>query len=273
MQLDAYFKRIGFTGTAKADLATLTALHRHHLLAVPYENLDIHLGRALTLDLAHIFDKIVQQRRGGWCYEMNGLFAWALREIGFDVQMLGSRVGSPAQGGDADLDHLILEVTVENEPWLADVGFGNGLLEPIPLRVGTYQQGFWEFQLSEETAEQRWFFHNQPHGGSGFGFMRQVRPYASFARRCYELQTWPESGFVRATVCHRHTGNALITLRGAVLKEVTAQGVVERILNNHNDYAQVLAQQFDLHLDETPALWARVWERHLAWQQEMAATT
>ena len=273
MQLDAYFKRIGFNEAAKVDLPTLAALHRHHLLAIPYENLDIHLGRALTLDLTHIFDKIVQQQRGGWCYEMNGLFAWALREIGFDVQMLGSRVGSPAQGGDADLDHLILEVTMENQPWLVDVGFGNGLLEPIPLRVGQYEQGFLQYQLSEEPEEGRWFFHNQPRGGGGFGFTRQRREYASFARRCHELQTWPDSGFVRATVCHRHTGDAVITLRGAVLKEVTAQGVAERIVDNYDDYAQVLAQQFDLHLDETPALWARVWERHLAWQQEMAATT
>ncbi|MEZ4713518.1 MAG: arylamine N-acetyltransferase [Caldilineaceae bacterium] len=269
MQLEAYLGRIGFTGSAKADLDTLTALHRRHVMAITYENLDIHLGRTLTLDMAHIFDKIVEQRRGGWCYEMNGLFAWVLAEIGFDVQMLGSRVGSPAQGGDADLDHLILEVAVDGEPWLVDVGFGNGLLEPIPLRVGQYQQGFLQFQLSEEPQAQRWFFHNQPHGGPGFGFTRQPRQYAGFARRCHELQTWPESGFVRATVCHRHTGAAVITLRGAVLREVTAHGVTERIIDNHDDYAQTLQHQFDLALDQSDILWESVWERHWAWQQEM----
>ncbi|MEZ4662245.1 MAG: arylamine N-acetyltransferase [Caldilineaceae bacterium] len=270
MQLDAYLRRIDFTGTAKADRATLTALHRRHVVAIPYENLDIHLGRTLNLDLAHIFDKIVHQRRGGWCYEMNGLFAWALREIGFEVQMLGSRVGSPAQGGDADLDHLILEVVTDGEPWLADVGFGNGLLEPIPLRVGQFQQGFLQYHLSEEPAAQRWFFHNQPHGGPGFGFTRQPRQYAGFGRRCHELQTLPESGFVRATVCHRHMGDAVITLRGAVLREVTAIGVHERIVDSYEDYAGVLRRQFDLALDETDALWERVWARHLAWQQEIA---
>lgn len=269
MQLDAYVKRIGYRGKVNANLDTLVALHRHHLLAVPYENLDIHLGHTLKLDLPHIFEKIVQQRRGGWCYEMNGLFAWALSEIGFDVQMLGSRVGGVAQGGDGDLDHLILLVTLEGAPWLLDVGFGNGLLEPIPLRVGEYQQGFLRYQLTEEAEAERWFFHNQPHGGLGFGFTLEPRQYAGFARRCHELQTLPESGFVRATVCHRHTGSAVHTLRGAVLREVTAHGVVERIVEHFEDYAQVLLGHFDLDLDEAELLWERVWERHLAWQREI----
>jgi N-hydroxyarylamine O-acetyltransferase len=270
MQLKAYLDRIGYAGRCRVDLETLASLHRLHLLAIPYENLDIHLGRTLTLDLAQIFDKIVQRGRGGWCYEMNGLLAWALSEIGFNVQMLGSRVGSPAQGGDADLDHLILQVRLHGEPWLVDVGFGNGLLEPIPLRVGEYQQGFLHYRLSEEVEEQRWFFHNQPHGGAGFGFTTQPRQYDGFAPRCHELQTLPESGFVRATVCHRHTGNAVITLRGAVLHQVTAEGVAERTIDNHNDYAQILCDQFSLSLNETRTLWERVWARHLAWREEVA---
>ena len=135
MKLEAYLERIHYTGPRTADYATLRQLHRAHLLAIPYENLDIHLGRTLPLDLDHIYTKIVEQQRGGWCYEMNGIFAWALRELGFTVTLLGSTVGAPAQGADGDWDHLVLLVQLD-QPWLVDVGFGNGILEPLPLTVG-----------------------------------------------------------------------------------------------------------------------------------------
>src|SRR5690349_13822179 len=85
MQLSAYLDRIGYGGPVRADLATLKALHRAHLLTIPYENLDVQLGRRVTTDPADAYDKIVRRGRGGWCYEMNGLFAWALGEIGFSV--------------------------------------------------------------------------------------------------------------------------------------------------------------------------------------------
>ncbi len=169
------------------------------MMAIPYENLDIHLGRKLTLDPDHIYHKIVEERRGGWCYEMNGLFSQALRQIGFDVTLLGSSVGSPAQGGvEGDLDHLILLVQVDKQPWLADVGFGKGLLDPIPLQVGEIQQNYLHYRLEQEG--ENWYFHNQPEGGPGFGFTLLPRTYAGFASRCHELQTSPDSGFVRAPV-------------------------------------------------------------------------
>ena len=102
MKLENYLQRIHYTGPLAPTEATLRQLHRAHLLAIPYENLDIHLGRRLTLEIEHVYTKIVDRGRGGWCYEMNGLFAWALRELGFDVTLLGSSVGEPAQGADGD---------------------------------------------------------------------------------------------------------------------------------------------------------------------------
>ncbi len=164
MKIGRYLSRIGYNGTTANSISTLQALHRAHLLAIPYENLDIHLGQRLTLDLEHIYAKIVEGGRGGWCYEMNGLFAWALQELGFTVAMLGSTVGAPAQGGVGnDLDHLILQVQLD-QPWLVDVGFGNAFIEPLPLIPGDYQQGWMTFRL--EQGADKWFFHNQPHGGA-----------------------------------------------------------------------------------------------------------
>src|SRR5205085_8232372 len=91
-RVQAYLDRIGYDGPTEPGLITLTGLQRAHMLSVPFENLDVHLGRRLVLDPAANFEKIVGRRRGGWCFELNGLFGWLLEQLGFDVTLLGSRV-------------------------------------------------------------------------------------------------------------------------------------------------------------------------------------
>lgn len=267
MNLDAYLERVGYEGTLDTTLETLAGIHRAHLLSIPYENLDIHLGRTLTLDLPQIFDKIVTRRRGGWCYEMNGLFAWVLREIGFAVTMLASDVRPDFVGDGATGDHLILRVDLER-PYLADVGFGNGLFEPIPLEVGDYTQRGLNYALLRDGD--RWYFRNQPHGGAGFVFTLMPRTYDYFTKRCGELQTLPESGFVQTTVCQRFTPESVVTLRGAVLRTTTPQGDSDETVDNSTSYEQVLNRTFDLHFSEVEisTLWEKVWARHLAWLRE-----
>lgn len=265
-RLQAYLSRIGYDGPLALDFQTLRALHRAHLLAISYENLDIHLGVPLTLDEEHIFEKIVSARRGGWCYEMNGLFAWALRELGFNVTLLGGAVNRQENGDRANLNHLVLLVALER-PYLADVGFGNGFLEPLPLEEGMYQQGFLDYRLSREGA--RWIFRNHAYGGAGFDFSLDPYRLADFSARCHELQTSPESGFVRVTVCHRFTPHGLVSLRGAVLRTLTREGNHEQLIDDPATYRQVLREQFDLHVD-TSRLWPNVWQRHLEWAQSRA---
>src|SRR5687767_1260505 len=98
MDIQAYFDRVGFTGVARPDLATLKVLHRAHALAISYENLDVQLGRPVTTDPAAAFEKIVRRGRGGWCYEMNGLLGAALDEIGFEVTRLAGAVMRSVRG-------------------------------------------------------------------------------------------------------------------------------------------------------------------------------
>jgi len=266
MKLATYLQRIKYSGSLRATEAVLRTLHRAHLCAIPYENLDIHLGRPLTLDIEHIYHKLVEQRRGGWCYEMNGLFAWALRELGFDVTMLGSSVGERAQGSvDGDLDHLILLVQLD-QPWLVDVGFGNAFLEPLPLVEGAAQQGWMTFRLEQE--EEKWYLHNHVHGGHGYGFTLLPREFHGFAPRCHTLQTSPESGFVRATVCHRFTDDGIVTLRGARLKRYGADGVQEEEIATRSRYRQVIEQTFGLDVAIAESLWEQVWEQHEGWKRE-----
>ena len=257
--LDAYFARIGHRGATAPTVATLAALHRLHLAAIPYENLDIHLGNRLTLDAGAAFDKLVVRRRGGWCYEHNLLFASVLRGLGYGVELLSGRVGAD------DHNHLTLRVSVPGAPdHLADVGFGDAPLEPLPLRPGRYRQGFFEVGLS--CADGLWTFHNHPFGGApSFDFTLAPREVATFEARCDYLQTSPESRFVRAAVCQRLFADRVVSLRGAVLTVATAAGARRRVLTDEADYAQVLAGTFDLPGLDTARLWPLVLRQHAEW--------
>jgi N-hydroxyarylamine O-acetyltransferase len=271
MNLADYLKRINYTGDIKPDLATLTAVHRAHLLAIPYENLDIHRDCPVTVDVAQIYEKIVDQHRGGWCFEMNGLLSWALREVGFEVTRLSSHVGrskdEPLPEGAGD--HLILRVDLD-KPYLADVGFGNGILEPIPLAEGSYQQGFLTYKLAQD--DNRWWFTNHLYGGAGFDFDLEPHEMNYFTGQSTRLQTSPESGFVKTTVTMRFTPDGgMWILRGAVLRQITSDGTHDETIDNAAYYHQVLSDKFDLHLPDTDALWDKVWARHQAWVKENSA--
>ncbi len=266
MNLDSYLKRIRYDSELTPNLDTLTAIHRAHLLAIPYENLDIHRDCPVTTDIAQIYEKIVNQHRGGWCFEMNGLLSWVLREVGFDVTLMSSFVGRDKVEETGAGDHLILRVDLD-QPYLADVGFGNGIIEPIALVECTYQQGFLTYKLSKHDG--RWWFTNHQYGGPGFDFDFQPYQLIDFAGQSTRLQTSPESGFVKTTVCMRFTPDGgMVILRGTVLRRVTAEGVHDETIDNLSSYEQVLIKQFDLHLPDVNSLWGKVWERHQTWVKQ-----
>ena len=271
-RLDAYLDRIGYSAPVRVDRQTLFGLHRAHLLAIPYENLDIHLGRALTLDVDAIFDKIVTRRRGGWCYEMNGLFAWALREIGFDVSLLAGTVGRRASGPTAEGNHLLMSVRLD-QPYLADVGFGNGFLDPLPLAAGRYVQTDFLKPFELRQADGRWELVGDGVGGGGFDFTLEPAVMTRFAAQCHHLQTSPESGFVRVAVCHRFRPDGIYSLRGAVLQQTNALGTASTTLDHAARYRQALEDLFGLHLPEVDPLWQQVWSAHQNWTQSLPKQT
>lgn len=262
MNLDLYLERVGFQSNPKPDLATLRALHRAHLLSIPYENLDIHLGHKLTLELPHIFDKLVTEKRGGWCFEMNGLFAWVLEQIGFEVTLLSAVVNQHLAGDKAEGNHLTLLVELD-KPYLVDVGFGDGPLEPLSLREGLHEQNGLEYRL--KLAKNRWTFHHHQYGAAErFDFTLDEVELGTFSDACQNLQASPESGFVEVTVCQLFTPNGLLSLRGAVLNRITATGKQERAIRSADEYTYVLAQDFGLAVDAYH-LWPQVWRGHLEW--------
>ncbi|MBF6593471.1 MAG: arylamine N-acetyltransferase [Thermaceae bacterium] len=265
VKLEAYLHRIGYTGPREPRLETLSAVHQAHLRAIPYENLDIHFARPILLSENRFFQKLVLERRGGWCYEMNGLLAWALRELGFRLDYLAGAVPRASAGPNADGNHLVLLVHLPEGDFIADVGFGDGFLRPIPLREGSYIQDGLEFRLERGSEAGRWIMHNHQHGAAQtYDFSRRAHTLEDFVSRCAWLQTSPQSGFVQKTVCQRFVPGGIITLREAVFKRVTKDGVSQRIIETEAEYRRVLSEDFGLELD-TSELWPKVHRRHQEW--------
>jgi N-hydroxyarylamine O-acetyltransferase len=122
----AYLERLGAGGDVTVHATTLTDLHERHLRAIPFENLSIHLGEPIVLDVDALVDKLTVRRRGGFCYELNGAFAALLATLGFDVALFEARVVMGREG--MPFDHLCLRVRVDGAEYLTDVGFGASFL-------------------------------------------------------------------------------------------------------------------------------------------------
>lgn len=264
MDIEAYFERINLTKHVRPDLEGLRALHRAHLLAIPYENLDVQLGRPVTIDRRPIFEKIVRRRRGGWCYEMNGLLGWALAELGFDVMRMASGVMREVSGNAAVGNHLVLRVRLPEGIYLADVGFGDGSIEPIHLVPGKFTDGRFSFALSQ-PEEGWWRVHNHPYGGAkSFDFQLRSADEALLAGKCTLLQTSETSVFVQNLVCQRYTPEGLIVLRGRVLRSIRPGGCEDRVLGSARELVTILAEHFDLDVPEGADLWPKICARHEA---------
>ena len=264
MELAAYLERIGYAGPARPDLATLQAVHRAHLQAIPYENLDVQLGRPVSIDPAAAYDKIVRRRRGGWCYEMNGLMGWALGEIGFSVTRMAGAAMREARGDFTIGNHLVLRIDLPGEPvpWIADVGFGDGILDPFPLKPADLTAEGHRFRL--EAMDQGWWrFHNHEFGGAkSFDFTLPPADPALLAEKCAWLQSAAESPFTMNVICQRWRGGEVLQLLGRTFRRIRPGVKQERLIESAEDLVQVLARDFTLDLPEAAALWPRVVARH-----------
>jgi N-hydroxyarylamine O-acetyltransferase len=249
VDISAYLARIHYSGPAKANLETLRALHRAHLVAVPFENLDIHLGRKITVDEAAILNKVVALRRGGFCYELNGAFAALLRALGFQVTLLSARVARADGGEGPEFDHLTLRVDLE-DPWLADVGFGELFLEPIGLEAGGDQlDATGKYRLLQQGERLR-MEKSLPDGKwrPQYSFSLQPRRLEEFAGMCRYHQTSPESSFTQKRVCTRATPEGRITLSEMKLI-VTRNGErEERSLASEEEWNSILRKRFGILL-------------------------
>lgn len=250
ISVDRYLERIGYSGTLKLSAEVLGALHLAHSEAVPFENLDIHLGRAIPGDPQALYDKMVVNRRGGYCFEQNGLFADMLERLGFRLRRVLGRTtfGAPAP---RPRGHLLSLVEVEGRPWIADVGFGgHGLLEPVPFEIGpVHRSGDAAYRIVhsaggglelEMQAEAGWkslyWFDEAPcyqididvmnfyHSHSADSFFYQNRVVALAGRECRK------------------------TLTNAELKTISGSKTEARLIADEESYVKVLADEFGIVL-------------------------
>ncbi len=245
--IGAYLARIEYRGPVAPGAETLRALHRAHLLAVPFENLDIHLKRPIVLARDRFFAKIVERRRGGFCYELNGLFAELLRVLGFRVDLLSARVHSSSGGFGPEFDHLTLLVHLERRR-LVDVGFGDGFREPLCLdEPGPQLQDGMEYRL-DQTGEEWTLLQRDADGAWApqYRFTLQPRRLEDFAAMCQYQQSSPDSHFRRGRVCTRILPGGHVTLSDRRLI-VSEQGRrVEQNIDGPDAFAAALLAHFGL---------------------------
>jgi N-hydroxyarylamine O-acetyltransferase len=249
MDRQAYLQRIGWTGPVGPNLDTLRRLHHQHLLTVPFENIDIHLGRPLSLDLPALFDKIVTRRRGGFCYELNGLFAWLLRDIGFRVDLLSARVVGESGDIGPEFDHMVLLVRLDQR-WLADVGFGDGFLRPLCLDSDApHVEGDTQYRVVDRDGDPA-LERKLPgdHWALQYLFSFDPHPMDDYEGMCSFHQTSPQSPFTRKRLCTVATPIGRLTLTEKRLIETTQTSREETILTGDAHWEEVLLDRFGVNL-------------------------
>jgi N-hydroxyarylamine O-acetyltransferase len=249
MDVEAYLKRINYHGSLEPAPETLRDLQVAHLQAVPFENLSIHAREPIVLEEEALFEKIVGQRRGGFCYECNGSFAALLRALGFQVEMLAAGVARRNGGFGPVFDHMALCVTLA-ERWLVDVGFGDSFLEPLLLDSREEQvQGTRSFRI--DTHDNYLILLRRNDGEDWepqYRFTLQPFGFRDYEEMCRFHQTSPESHFTQNIICSRVTEDGRITLSDMRLITTTGPQRTrqEQMLATREEYDRILREQFGI---------------------------
>ena len=245
--LEACGQRIEYAGAWTRTLETLRILHLAHVTHIPFENLDILLGRPILLDLESLWAKLIHGQRGGYCFEHNSLFAAVLESIGFRVTRLAARV----RAGATEIlprTHMLLRVNVEGQNWLADVGFGgDGLLYPVPIKHGEVARHFgWQYRVMIDDGMQV-LQSLRPAGWSDlYSFTLEPQEPVDYEVSNYFTSTHPRSPFVRRLVAQRPGAESRWTLVNRLLTEQKPDSVTGTTLKDDDALLEVLAERFGL---------------------------
>jgi len=244
-----YLSRLGFKKTPPVELKSLQALQRAHLLRIPFENLDIHRKVRIELDASKIFAKVMANNRGGFCYELNGIFYELLTHIGFQVKRVSAQVYSEEKGYSPAYDHMALLVHIDGQDYLSDVGYGEFAFSPLALRFnelqadkrGTFimdefRDGFLRLCKLDEKGEKK----------TEYIFKPEAQTFDVFTERCMHQQDDPDSHFRQKKLISRATKKGRITISGSLLKIRKRTKVREKKLDDEKAFDKALWKYFKI---------------------------
>ncbi len=250
MSIDTYIKRIKYTGDLNPTLKVLKNLQKAHLFTVPFENLDIISGTPIKLDIEKLFDKIVLNNRGGFCYELNGLFYELLKTIGFEVKMVSARVFDKKKGFGAEFDHMAIITRINEIDYLTDVGFGEFAFTPLKIELNTIQKdkrGLFKIEeydsnylLVSKKDNDNWF--------QEYIFSLQARELNEYEEMCTYHQTSPDSHFTWKRICSLPTDKGRITVTGNTIKITLQENHTEKHIENEIEFNKYLKKYYNISI-------------------------
>lgn len=250
MDVQSYLHRLNLDTCEEPSSDHLKRLHERHMLRVPFENLDIHLGVPILLDEDRFLRKIVENRRGGFCYELNGAFAWLLQNLGYTVTLLAAEVARKEGGFGVAFDHMVLRVDLD-EAWLADVGFGNSFRYPLRL-VANEEVEQWGDRFRLVVDGDWWILERWKIDAPGFvpqyRFRLTPRRLSDYADGCRYHQTSPSSTFTRGPICSMALPDGRVTLRSEKIVTTRSGGRIEEPVRSRREWLDLLERRFGIVL-------------------------
>ena len=264
---DSLLAHLGLRAAPSPDVEGLYEVHRAYLERVPYEALAVQLGETGPLDSETLTARVVSGR-GGYCFELNTVLGALLRSIGFEVTHHQAVVG-----GEGPTNHMVLLVLIDGETWIADAGLGEGFLDPLPLREGSYEIGPFTWSLTSESAGTWWLTHHEWGSFSGFRMSPDASPVVDFEPHHRRLATDPASSFVQTLVVQKPMADRLVTLRARTLSSVGPSVVAKQVVANVGEFASTLSSAFGISVsrDRLDRLWDQACAQHEAFLARQAA--
>jgi N-hydroxyarylamine O-acetyltransferase len=248
IDVDAYLSRLNLKKES-ATLQFLRKLHSSHVHTIPFENLDIHYRDKITLDYARVFDKLVTRKRGGFCYELNGLFYHLLFHLGYDCYITSAQMKNEDQTFDPDFGHMMIVVTIDDQDYLVDVGFGNSFLYPKLIDKGVVQMDYttyWRFDTDPDENLLLQYSSNASNFTTKYMFRCEEKQIIQFFEMCEYHQTSPKSMFTQKKLISVKTTDGRITLTDRKLKILKLGEIDESPILNEDEFLSKLEQYFSI---------------------------
>ncbi|WP_436514475.1 arylamine N-acetyltransferase family protein [Ekhidna sp. To15] len=249
IDVEAYLKRIGIAQEVPS-LTYLKALQKAHLISIPFENLDIHYRSKVILDYQKIFNKVVVRGRGGFCYELNGLFYHLLYHLGFDCYVISAQVrNDKTEQFGRPFDHMAILVNLNDHQWLVDVGFGDGPVSPLKISIGEVQMDYTRYWRMDTDPDENIILKvsgDTNYYESKYLFTTEEKQLIQFLEMCEYHQNSADSPFTQKKLATRLTANGRVTLSDRHLKILELGEISEMDILHEDEFLSKLEQHFSI---------------------------